>query len=226
MIRVQGQRLIKASVQKVFQLISRLETHPRVTGLWMTADLLERRANGVTVQYRGYLAGIPVESIQQATLQPPHRIEFRQTRGGLKMYRGAYVLKPVEGETELALTLEVDVGMPLITDAAAYRVFDAYVDHSLEKFKLTAERELPRPIRRPQPPAAGPLAAVTPPPVTPPTPPESPSPPSPQVAEAPMVAQATQGRKRRRRRRRRRRSPGETPPATSPVAPTSGGSPA
>lgn len=197
-------------MQRVFQLVGRLESHPRVTGLWLTADLLERRANGMTVQYRGYLAGIPVESIQQAILQPPHRVEFRQTRGGLRAFRGSYVLKPVDGDTELAFTVEADVGIAMITDTAARRVLHAYVEQSLDKFKLTAERELPRPMKRTQPPGA-PVASS-------PTPPEPPTAPIPRPAETSVSSQPEPGRKRRRRRRRRRRGPGEARRGTGPSA--------
>ncbi len=215
MIRVEGQRIIRTTIEKVFQLVSRLETHPRVTGLWLTADLLERRANGVTVQYRGYLAGMPVESVQQAVLQPPHRVEFRQTRGGFKVFRGSYVLKPVDGDTELALTVEADVGIPLITEMAARRVLQAYVEQSLNKFKLSAERELPRPMRRVQPMAATPVPTLPP--------PEPPSPPSPRAQEAAVSSQPAQGRKRRRRRRRRRGS-GEARRGHGPSESGGGGS--
>ncbi len=204
MIRVERQRIIRTPIQKVFQLVSRLETHPRVTGLWLTADLLERRPNAVTVHYRGYLAGIPVESVQRATFQPPHRIEFRQTRGGFKTFRGSYALKPIDGDTELTFTIEADVGIALISDAAARQVLQTYVEHTLNKFKLTAERELPRPIRRaPEEGVAAPIA-TPPPPVALPAPP-----PTPDAAVSASPSPPALQRKRRRRRRRRRHPPGE-----------------
>src|SRR2546428_240294 len=37
MVKVEGHRIVRAPVQKVFQLISRLDAQPRVTGLWLTA---------------------------------------------------------------------------------------------------------------------------------------------------------------------------------------------
>ena len=79
MVRVEGHRLVRAPVHKVFQLISHLEAQPRVTGLWLAADVLERKSNTVTIHYRGYFGGMPIESIQRATLSPsmpesrPHR---------------------------------------------------------------------------------------------------------------------------------------------------------
>src|SRR5437867_459717 len=84
---------------------------------------------------------MPVESTQRATLHPPQRVEFHQTRGALKAFRGEYVLKPIDGETELALTVEAEVGIPLISEASARLILHAFVERSLEKFKLTAERD-------------------------------------------------------------------------------------
>lgn len=147
-VKVEGRRIIRAPVQKVFQLVSRLEALPRVTGLWLTAEAVERKNNTLTVRYGGYFAGLPVESVQRATLHPPNRIDFRQFRGNLKAFRGQYQFKPIEGDTEVVLTVEADVGIPLISEEAARLVLHAFVERSLEKFKLTAERDLPRAVAR------------------------------------------------------------------------------
>lgn len=231
MIRLDGHRLIRTSPQKLFQLVGRLEASPRVTGLWLTADLLERRANALTIHYRGYLAGIPIESVQHTHLVPPHRIEFRQTRGTLRTFRGSYSFTPVDGDTDLALSVEADVGIALLTEMAARRVLHTFVEQTLDKFKLTAERELPRLIRKTKP---IPGAVATPPPST--VEPAAPPPPPPAVAPVPSSSQPEQGRKRRRRRRRRRRGPGEAmrgtglgpaaaPPSSPSGTPTTPGTP-
>lgn len=241
MVKVEGRRIIRAPVQKVFQLVSRMDTSPRVTGLWLTADLVERKSNSLTVQYRGYFAGLPVESLQRAILHPPSRIEFRQSRGNLKTFRGNYVLKPIEGDTEIALTLEAEVGITLISEQAARLVLHQFIERSLEKIKLTAERDLPRVVRK----AAGngakeQVAQVAPadapsvveqpetgPPVVPgastPTAP-IPIPPKPTQQAAPQPTAQPGGRRRRRRRRRRRgggRGPG--PASGAPPGPAGSG---
>lgn len=119
-----------------------------MTGLWLAADILDRRPGQLTVQYRGYFGGIPLESVQRITLAAPHRVEFHQTRGGLRSLEGQYLLQPVDGETELTILLDADISMPLISDAAAARVLRAHAEQTLEKIKLVAERELPRVVRR------------------------------------------------------------------------------
>jgi hypothetical protein len=247
MVHIEGHRIIRAPVQKVFQLVSHLDSQPRVTGLWLSADLVERKANTLTVHYRGYFGGMPVESIQRATLFPPQRVEFRQTRGALKVFRGEYVLKSVDGDTDLGLSVEAEVGIPLISEDSARLVLQTFVELSLQKFKLTAERDLPRVVgaRRPKEgagaAAAAPAEAPTdessaaepahaepvPPPIqqTPPRPLGAPRQ-LPQPAGVPGGVAPGQGTRRRRRRRRRRRGggmrpgPGPVPGASNPPPPS------
>jgi ribosome-associated toxin RatA of RatAB toxin-antitoxin module len=238
-VKVEGRRIIRAPVQKVFQLVSRMDTSPRVTGLWLTSDLVERKSNSLTVQYRGYFAGLPVESLQRAILHPPNRIEFRQSRGHLKTFRGNYVLKPIEGDTEIALTLEAEVGITLISEQAARLVLHQFIERSLEKFKLTAERDLPRVVRKAvangakqqvaqvaqadvatvmEQPETGP--AMVPGASTPAAP--IPIPPKPTQQAAPQPGGQPGGR-RRRRRRRRRRGGGRGTPSGPPPSPGGSG---
>ncbi|MDR7550827.1 MAG: SRPBCC family protein [Armatimonadota bacterium] len=240
-VKVEGRRIIRAPVQKVFQLVSRLEALPRVTGLWLTAEAVERKNNTLTVRYSGYFAGLPVESVQRATLHPPNRIDFRQSRGNLKAFRGQYQFKPIEGDTEVVLTVEADVGIPLISEEAARLVLHAFVERSLEKFKLVAERDLPRAIARKTADGAAAREAETeeaetgeaeeaapaaPEPAVPAAArngeaaprPAAARPDRPPPAAGPRTAGQPGGKRRRRRRRRSRRGlrdPGGPPPAAS-----------
>jgi hypothetical protein len=232
MIKIEDTRIIRAPIQKVFQLVSRVDAQPHVTGLWLSADLLDRRQNAATVLYKGYFGGIPVESVQRATMHPPQRVEFKQSRGGLKAFQGRYALKSIDGDTELSLQVEADVGITLITEASARRVLHSFVERSLQKIKFLAERDLPRVIRRTVEEAAKSTSAT---PSTPeadplgpghqgaglpgalpaePTPPEAglqtaglpgtglPAPAP--SAPGPSGSSQSTGRRRRRRRRRRR----------------------
>ena len=245
MIKVEDTRIIRAPIQKVFQLVSRLEAQPHVTGLWFSADLIDRRQNTATVLYKGYFGGIPLESVQRATLHPPQRVEFKQSRGGLKAFAGRYSLKPIDGETELSMQIEAEVGIALITEASARRVLYAYVERSLQKIKFLAERDLPRPVRRvvedaaqaasatpttaagpsePGPqgavrPGAGPLGAGLP-GAGLPAPDPSATVPSGLPPSAPQTTSPGPGSGRRRRRRRRRRRGGQ--PGTRGQGPTPG----
>jgi uncharacterized membrane protein len=236
-VRAEGRRQIHAPVQKIWQLLSRLEAHPRYAGLWMSADLLERSQAAAVVEFRGFFGGLPVTSVQRIVLRPPGRIEFRQVRGTLRDLSGAYVFRDADGETDLAIEMAVDAGIALFSDASVQQILAGHIEATLSKIKASAERDLVRVSARRAPPAGEPPAA-------------EPSaaagsqavraggmealvvdeeetqdeaedracgqgePTEPAASEAAAVASPGQGGRSRRRRRRRRRHRGGRPPAT------------
>jgi hypothetical protein len=143
-VRVEGHRLIRAPLHRVWQLLSRLESHPRYTDLWLSADLLERSQGSAVVEFRGFFGGLPVTSVQRMTLRPPGRIEFKQVRGTLRALAGFYVLKEVDGDTDLHLQLAVDAGIALFSEAAVQQILAGHIDVTLTRLKASAERDLVR----------------------------------------------------------------------------------
>lgn len=147
-VRLTGHRLIRAPVQRVWHLLSRPEIHPRYTKMWMAADVLERSQTGALVEFRGFFGGLPIVSVQRLTLKPPWRLEFRQVRGELRDLSGAYVLKDVEGETDLSCDIVVDAGIALFSDTAVEQILAGHTEGTLGRIKTTAERDLVRIGRR------------------------------------------------------------------------------
>ncbi|MDR7540437.1 MAG: SRPBCC family protein [Armatimonadota bacterium] len=233
-IRVERQRSIRAPQQRVYQLLTRVEGLPRFADIWLVADVLERSGGQVVAEFRGYFGGLPVESVQRLSLRPPGRVEFRQLRGTFKALRGEYVVEPEGSGARLTARVEVEAGIPMLSDQAVQMALSAAVERLLNRVRDAAERDLPRlaPARRSVPArpalaAAGPEAAAAPEEaaageasaeqggtaeavLTGPAPPPSSSPPPGEIA-------AVEARRRpgRRRRRRHRRRPLESPPASS-----------
>lgn len=150
-IRLSGHRLIRAPVQRVWHLLSRPEIHPRYATMWMAADVLERSQTGALVEFRGFFGGLPIVSVQRLTLKPPWRLEFRQVRGELRDLSGAYVLKDVEGETDLSCEIVADTGISLFSDTAVEQILAGHTEGTLGRIKATAERDLVRIGRRSRP---------------------------------------------------------------------------
>jgi uncharacterized protein YndB with AHSA1/START domain len=213
-IRIEGHRLIRAPVQRVWQLLSRLESHPRYADLWMVADLVERSQTAALVEFRGFFGGLPITSVQRVVMRPPSRIEFRQARGTLREFWGAYILKDADGDTDLTVQFAADPGIVFFTEASVQQILASHIDGMLAKLKASAERDLVRltPRRSQAPadssPASGPAGAT---PATEELPAaeeetadaETAEPPAPGVT-APSSARRPEGRGRRRRRRRGR----------------------
>jgi ribosome-associated toxin RatA of RatAB toxin-antitoxin module len=148
-IHHEGHRLIRAPVQRVWQLLSRLESHPRYVETWLSADILERSQASALVEFRGSFGGLPITSVQRVVLRPPGRIEFRQLRGTLRALSGAYLLREADDDTALTVSLVVDPGIVLFSDESAHQILAAHTETTMARIKAAAERDLVRvPSRR------------------------------------------------------------------------------
>lgn len=147
-VSAEAGRRIRAPVQRVWHLLSRLESHPRYATLWFAADVLERSPGSALVEFRGFFGGLPLTSVQRLTLRAPTRIEFRQVRGELRQVTGAYVLTDTGGEVDLTIQIAVDAGISLFSDAAVQQILTAHLDRTLSRLKAAAERDLVRLIPR------------------------------------------------------------------------------
>ncbi len=153
---VDARRIIRASPDRVFAHIGRIELLPRYGApLWMAAEPVEKRRSAHIITLTGYFAGLPVESVLRFSLRPPHAMEFKQVRGTLRTLSGQCSLAVVEGGTEVQYRLEADPGIAMITDAAAHQFLVQFVERMLDRVRLAAERKAP--VRRAdRPDAAGP----------------------------------------------------------------------
>lgn len=160
LVRVERQRAIRAPQQRVYQLLSRVEGHPRFADLWLAADVLEHGGGQVVAEFRGYFAGLPVDSVQRLMLRPPARLEFRQLRGTLKALRGEYLIERDGAGARLTARMEVEAGIPLLDEEAVRTVLTTALTRLVGKVKDAAERDLPRLVAR-RPGAAAPGAALS-----------------------------------------------------------------
>jgi Polyketide cyclase / dehydrase and lipid transport len=248
-LAVEARRIIRASPDRVFAHIGRIESLPRYGApLWMAAEPVEKRRSALVVTLTGYFAGLPVESVLRVSLRSPHAMEFKQVRGTLRALAGQCSLAAVEDGTEVRYRLEADPGIAMITDAAARQFLVQFVERMLDRVRLAAERKAP--VRRAARPGAaapdGPEAAEedeadsAPEPSTPPMsagvesaappaqttpaaaarPVSDPAAPPGVSARQPSTPQRPEpGRSGRRRRRRRRRGRPPTSPGQSQTPP-------
>lgn len=130
------------------------------TPLWMIADVGEKRGAAQVVTLQGYFVGLPCESVQRVLLRPPTSLEFVQIRGTLRAFSGRCTLQPTEDGTEVLYGLEVDPGIPMVTDDAARQFLVQFLERMLDRVKLASERKTPS--RRPARPAAEALSTALP----------------------------------------------------------------
>lgn len=205
---VTGHRLLRVPLAAAYGMASRLEHLPRWSDLWMRADTLEKRAGRWVLRLRGFLAGLPVESVVRAQLEPGRSVRWRQAHGTLLHYAAQFEVELEEEGTRLRYTVELDPGIEMLDEASAHRAAVQEVERTLDRMKWSAERELVaeevrlmkvRPAaQEAREEAAEPAAESVQ-----------------QTAQpAPPSEAAPQAPRRRRRRRRRRGGPAPAQPAT------------
>lgn len=192
-----ARRVLRVPAATAYGMASRLEHLPRWSNLWLRADPVERRGAQRTLRLRGFLAGLPVEAVVRAEVEPGRAVRWRQAHGTLLHYAASLEVRPAEDGCEVRYTVELDPGIAMLDEAAVRLVAVQEVEHTLDRLRWSAERErVAEEIRLMK---ARPAAEAAP------AAPEAPALPSePPTAEEP----AAQPAKRRRRRRRRRKAAG------------------
>ncbi|HYM68499.1 MAG TPA: hypothetical protein VEZ44_02810 [bacterium] len=111
--------------------------------LWMIADAVEKRGASQVVALRGYFIGLPVECVARVVLRAPASLEFVQILGTLRAFSGRCTLRSVEDGTEVLYRLEVDPGIPMISEDAARQFLVQFLERMLDRVKLASERKSP-----------------------------------------------------------------------------------
>ena len=196
--RATAQRLFRVPPTVVYGMASRLEHLPRWSDLWMRADTLEKRGSRWTLRLRGFVAGLPAESVVRAELEPGRAVRWRQAYGTLLHYAAQFEVETTDEGTRARYTVELDPGIPVLDVTSAHQVAAQEAERTLDRMKWSAERELVAEevrLMKVRPGAKEVQAGE----VLQPAPAEAPSP-----ALSPPALSAPDSTRRRRRKRRRR----------------------
>ncbi|HEV2357979.1 MAG TPA: SRPBCC family protein [bacterium] len=147
---MEAQRLIRASREHVFAHVAHPEHLPRYGApLWLSADVEDRRGGEPLLALRGYFAGLPVEAVVRTAARAPHSIEIVQVRGTLRSLSLRLTAEQSDDGTVLRCRVDVDAGIPMLSDEAARHFLVQHVERMLDRLRLAAERRPPqrRPVR-------------------------------------------------------------------------------
>ena len=134
----------------MFAFLAHPEHLPRYGGpLWLSGDLEDRRGGEPLITLRGYFAGLPVEAVIRTAARPPHTLEITQVRGTLRALSQRFKVEADEEGALLTCRVDVDPGIPMLSDEAARHFLIQYVERMLDRLRLAAERRAPS--RRPRP---------------------------------------------------------------------------
>lgn len=108
----------------------------------MRAEVVERKSTSLTVHLWGYVAGLPVESVVRATLQPSTRVAWQQSYGTLLGYSASAEIQPMGEGSLVTYRVELTPGVPFLSEEATRQVLVQEVEQTLSRLKWSAERDI------------------------------------------------------------------------------------
>jgi ribosome-associated toxin RatA of RatAB toxin-antitoxin module len=112
---VEVHKLIGAEPDRVFEVLSDMESFPRFMENVVSVKVVRRDEGSTDSQWHVILQGAPFRWLERDTFLPQEgRITYQQISGDLKRFEGEWRVVPQDGGTSVTLTTDFEFGMPMI----------------------------------------------------------------------------------------------------------------
>ena len=106
---------ISASREAIYPILKAMDKYPEFMSDLVSVDVLERSADTTVTKWVSNVDGRIIQWTEQDVFDEANfHIAYRQIAGDLKKFEGEWILTPVEGGTEIKLTVDFEFGIPMI----------------------------------------------------------------------------------------------------------------
>lgn len=104
-----------AEPKTVYPILKDMERYPEFMSDLKSVEVVERGTNTTLTRWVSNVDGRIIKWTELDTFDDENmHIIYRQTEGDLKKFEGEWILTPVEGGTEIKLTVDFEFGIPMI----------------------------------------------------------------------------------------------------------------
>ncbi len=108
--------VVNAPIDKVYQVVSDLESYPQFMKNLETIRVVERGDGYTLTEWVARLQGTRFRWVEKDLYFPDeYRITYDQTDGDLKVFRGYWALREVAEGTLVELVTEFEFGIPMLS---------------------------------------------------------------------------------------------------------------
>jgi ribosome-associated toxin RatA of RatAB toxin-antitoxin module len=112
---VETAMIINCEREKIYPLIKEMEKYPEFMADLVSVEVVERKENTTLTKWVSNVDGRIIKWTERDTFDDAKmHIIYKQTDGDLKKMEGEWILTPVEGGTEVKLTVDFEFGIPMI----------------------------------------------------------------------------------------------------------------
>jgi coenzyme Q-binding protein COQ10 len=106
---------VQAAAADIYPILKDMEKYPEFMTDLVSVEVLERFDNTTVTKWVSNVDGRIIRWTEQDIFDDSRmHIAYRQIAGDLKKFEGEWVLTPIDGGTEIKLTVDFEFGIPMI----------------------------------------------------------------------------------------------------------------
>ena len=112
---VEVRHVVAAPIDEVYAVVSDQESYPKFMKTMESVKVLERGDGYTLTEWIARLQGVRFRWVEKDVYHPAnHRIDYDQTEGDPKVFRGYWALTEVPEGTEVLFVTEFEFGIPML----------------------------------------------------------------------------------------------------------------
>lgn len=132
---------VKADPAKVYPILKEMEKYPEFMEDLVSVEVVERGENSTVTKWVSNVDGRIIKWTEVDTFNDENmHIAYRQIEGDLKKFEGEWILTPIEGGTEIKLTVDFEFGIPMIAGLLNPILKKKVKDNSMNMLTAIKER--------------------------------------------------------------------------------------
>ncbi|MDR1702722.1 MAG: aromatase/cyclase [Sporomusaceae bacterium] len=112
---VETAMVVNCEREKIYPLIKDMEKYPEFMADLVSVEVIDRQENTTITKWVSNVDGRIIKWTERDIFDDAKlHIIYKQTDGDLKKMEGEWILTPVDGGTEVKLTVDFEFGIPMI----------------------------------------------------------------------------------------------------------------
>ncbi|MBP2664353.1 MAG: hypothetical protein H6Q71_2301 [Firmicutes bacterium] len=106
---------VNADRSQIYPILKDMEKYPEFMADLVSVEVIERKDDTTITKWVSNVDGRIIKWTELDNFDDTNmHISYKQTEGDLKKFQGEWILTPIEGGTEIKLTVDFEFGIPMI----------------------------------------------------------------------------------------------------------------
>lgn len=141
MPKVKTELLMPTSdVETVWDVVSAFDEYPKTMSSVIAVEFQERSESQAVTSWTVSLNDSELSWVERDVFEPHRRISFESIDGDLEVFRGEWLLEPVDGGVSVSFEVEFDLGIPSLAEVLDPIGADALRENSMSMLNAIRDK--------------------------------------------------------------------------------------